>query len=238
VSEGVKSSAKSGKDFAGSRSNPVLLGLGIASVVLFLLLAANVASGGVLVLLDARLSVWLHNHNTPARTTFFLLISNLHSNLSIAIVTFLVAVYLWTRHLRYWVLTLAISIPGGGLLNVGLKILFARARPHFDNPILIVHTYSFPSGHTMLATVFYGTLCILIYSLVRDWKLRMAALLVALLMITLVGFSRMYLGVHYLTDVVGAILEGTVWLVLCFLTLGTLQRRHARTVRNIPMATE
>jgi undecaprenyl-diphosphatase len=79
----------------------------------------------------------------------------------------------------------------------------------------------------MLATVFYGTLCIFAFSRLRDWKLRVVMLMLAMVMIALVAFSRMYLGVHYLTDVCGAILEGVAWLALCFVVLGTLQRDSA-----------
>jgi membrane-associated phospholipid phosphatase len=198
--------------------------LGSAGAVFFMLIAWNVASAGVLVQLDARLSVWLHSRNSPELTTFFLLVSNLHSNLSMTVVTAAIAAYLWMKYLRYWVLILAITVPGGGLLNVGLKILFARARPHLDNPILVLHTFSFPSGHTMLATVFYGTLCVLTFSRRSDWKVRAVSLLLAFVMIALVGFSRMYLGVHYLSDVLGAIMEGVAWLGLCFLIVGPFQR--------------
>jgi len=196
----------------------------------FMLIAWNVASAGVLTQLDARLSVWLHSHNSPELTAFFLLVSNLHSNLSMTVVTAAIAAYLWMKHLRYWVLMLAVTVAGGGLLNVGLKILFARARPHLDNPILVLHTFSFPSGHTMLATVFYGTLCVLTFTRRRDWKIRVVSMLLALVMIALVGFSRMYLGVHYLSDVLGAIMEGMAWLALCFLTLGPLQIPRSQSV--------
>jgi membrane-associated phospholipid phosphatase len=211
-------------------SNILFVALGTASLFFFMLIAWNVASAGVLTQLDARLSVWLHSHNSPELTAFFLLVSNLHSNLSMTVVTAAIAAYLWMKHLRYWVLMLAVTVAGGGLLNVGLKILFARARPHLDNPILVLHTFSFPSGHTMLATVFYGTLCVLTFTRRRDWKIRVVSMLLALVMIALVGFSRMYLGVHYLSDVLGAIMEGMAWLALCFLTLGSLQIRRSQSV--------
>ena len=197
-----------------------------------MLIAWNVASAGVLAQFDARLSVWLHSHNSPELTTFFLLVSNLHSNFSMTVVTAAIAAYLWMKHLRYWVLMLAVTVAGGGLLNVGLKILFARARPHLDNPILVLHTFSFPSGHTMLATVFYGTLCVLTFTRRRDWKIRVVSMLLALVMIALVGFSRMYLGVHYLSDVLGAIMEGMAWLALCFLTFGLLQQGRSLPYQN------
>lgn len=177
-------------------------------------------------LLDARTSVWLHSHGTPELTTFLYWVSKLHSNSSITIVTFAIAAYLWALHLRYWILTLAISVFGGMLLNVLLKLLFARARPHFDNPIVVLRTFSFPSGHTLLSTVFYGTLCILAVLRIRNRALRPLVVLLAMLMIGLVGFSRMYLGAHYLTDVLGAMMEGTAWIMFSLLVTGIIRSRN------------
>ena len=139
--------------------------------------------------------------------------------------TLAVSVYWWARRLRHWVLTLALSVYGGMLLNVLLKNVFQRARPHFENPILTLTSYGFPSGHTMAATVFYGTLCAFVMSRVRNWQLRSVVISAACLMIALVGFSRIYLGAHYLTDVLAAMVEGIIWVALSLTVVSFIRRR-------------
>jgi membrane-associated phospholipid phosphatase len=203
-----------------------LVALGIA-IILFALIAADVVTGGAGTLIDARLSIWLHAHTTARLTTFFALISKLHSSLYVGIVIALICTYLWTKHLRYWVLSLLLSVCGGMLLNVALKDLFVRPRPSFSDTIPRLHTFSFPSGHTMVASVFYGSLCVLLVSRTQSWILRALAIVVAFLMIALVGFSRMYLGVHYLMDVMGAIAEGSAWLTTSFLIVALVRKHRA-----------
>lgn len=203
-----------------------VVALGIA-IILFTLIAADVVRGGAGTLIDARLSIWLHARTTARLTMFFALISKFHSNLYVGIATALICTYLWTKHLRYWVLSLLLSVFGGMLLNVGLKELFVRPRPIFADTILRLHTFSFPSGHTMLASVFYGSLCVFLVSRTQSWILRALAIVVAVLMIALVGFSRMYLGVHYLTDVMGAIVEGSAWLATSFLIVALVRKQRA-----------
>ena len=197
----------------------------IAAIV-FLLIAADVAYEGGLTSFDFRLNRWLHSHGTPGAITFFLWISWLHSNPIIMFATVATAGYLWFRHWRRWAPMLGISVFGGMLLNLGLKLLFARARPHFDDPIVILKTFSFPSGHTLTATVFYGALCVFALSRIRNWKPRALVLVLSAVMIALVGFSRMYLGAHYLTDVIGAIVEGLMWVALSLIVSGVVRKER------------
>jgi membrane-associated phospholipid phosphatase len=210
------------ESFVGLQLTAGLVAFTIAAII-FVLLAEDVATADTLTLLDAQINVWLHAHNTPHLTTFFLLVSKLHSNLIVTTVMLAICVYLWSKHLRYWVLTFLLAVPGGMLLNVLLKLVFARPRPRFDDPILRLKTFSFPSGHTMLAVVFYGTLCVFAIARLRGWKMRAPAILLAAFMIALVGFSRMYLGAHYLSDVLGAMAEGFAWLAFCFLVVGLIR---------------
>ena len=139
--------------------------------------------------------------------------------------TLAASAYLWIKRIRVWVLTLMLAVFGGILLNFLLKHVFARQRPHFDDPLLTPTTYSFPSGHTLMATVFYGTLCALIMSRIVSWRWRVVTILAAGVMILLVGFSRIYLGAHYLSDVLAAIAEGLAWIAFCLLAVGELERR-------------
>ena len=214
----------SSESFVGLHLTVGLLTLAIAAL-LFVVIALSVSSGNALPLLDARINVWLHAHNTPGLTTLFLLISDLHSNLVVTLVTLGICACLWVKHLRYWILTFVLTVFGGMLLNHLLKILFVRPRPYFDDPILVLTTFSFPSGHTMLAVVFYGALCVFAAARFRVWKFRVPVILVGILMICLVGFSRMYLGVHYLSDVLGAMVEGLAWLAICLIAVGILRTR-------------
>jgi membrane-associated phospholipid phosphatase len=212
----------SAESFIGLYLTVGLLTLG-AAAMLFAVIAGDVTAGEFLNPIDTRISVWLHAHNTRQLTTLFLLVSKLHSNLSVTIMTLAISAYLWSRRLRYWVLTFTLAVFGGMLLNFLLKTLFMRPRPHFDNPVLTLTSFSFPSGHTILAAVFYGTLCVFAVLRLRVWKLRVLAVLVATFMIALVGFSRMYLGAHYLSDVLGAVAEGLAWLALCLTAVGLIR---------------
>ncbi len=155
-----------------------------------------------------------------------LLVTRVHSLLGVTVMTLAVSAYLWISGLRVWVLTLTLAVFGGTLLNFLMKHLFVRPRPHFDDPLLTLTTYSFPSGHTLMATVFYGTLCLLVASRARHWRWRVLTIAVAGLMILLVGFSRIYLGTHYLSDVLAAIAEGLAWLAFCLISVAELERRR------------
>ena len=213
--------------FLGLHLTLGVLGLS-AATWLFAALAEDVTHGDPITTIDVRFSNWLHTHGTSGLTTFMLLITNLHSTLGISLITALVSVYLWRRRLRNWVFTLLLTVYSGVVLNVLLKSIFQRARPHFADPILTLNSLSFPSGHTMAATVFYGTVCAIVIAHVRSWSARVFSIVVALLLVALVGFSRIYLGVHYLSDVLGAMAEGAAWLALCLTATETWRRGMGR----------
>jgi undecaprenyl-diphosphatase len=156
-----------------------------------------------------------------------LAVSLMHGIAGICILTGLFALYLLWRRDRYWVLALVLAVPGGMLLNVLMKYAFHRERPRFDDPLVTLSTFSFPSGHTAAATVFYGVLAAYLLVHVRSAGARLAVLGTALFLIVLVAFSRMYLGAHFLSDVLAAVAEGIAWLSLCLMATATLQRRRA-----------
>ena len=179
-----------------------------------------------LTVVDAQLSNWLHLHASPSLTTAMFVATSLGSTLVVTSISVAIGLYLlWQRHF-YWLWVLAASVGGGSLLNRLLKYAFYRPRPHFDDPILTLTSYSFPSGHTMAATVLYGTLAAYLFAKFPDWRARVLIILAASLLIALVGFSRIYLGVHYLSDVLAAMAEGLAWLALCLTVFYSI--RHLR----------
>ncbi len=192
----------------------------------FLTLAWNVASHAPLVLLDARVAAFLHQHASPGFTRVMLLITNAHSTVAVAIFGFAFAAILWRMRERYWILTLALTLGGGMALNVLLKHAYERARPHFDDPFVTLNSFSFPSGHTAGATLFYGVLAAFLVSRTYDRGLRTLFVTVAVAMVMLVGLSRMYLGAHYLSDVLAAACSSVAWLALCLSSVHALVRRR------------
>jgi len=209
----------------------VLLMLLVAASV-FGAIAEDVVTHDPLTIVDVQFSVWLHEHSVPRLTRCMLLISRLHSLLGVTVMMLAVSAYLWIKRLRIWILTLMLAVFGGMLLNLFLKQIFARPRPHFDNALAVLATYSFPSGHTLAATVFYGTLCALIVSRCRRWLWRVLTIVAGGSLVLLVGFSRIYLGVHYLSDVLAAIAEGLAWLAFCLISVEELVRRRKRKQTN------
>ena len=137
-----------------------------------------------------------------------------------------VALFLVSR--REWlnVSLFALVMAGGGTLNVVLKHFFHRERPVLENPLVTLSSYGFPSGHTMGATLLYGLLALFAWKTVRNRTARLACLVSACFWILLIGLTRIYLGAHYLTDVLGALAAGLFWLVICWTAVETLRRRR------------
>ena len=107
------------------------------------------------------------------------------------------------------------------LLNVVLKYAFHRTRPSFDDPLLMLTTYSFPSGHVAGATLLYGVMAAMVIAKTTAWRWRVTTVLAAIMMVALVALTRVYLGAHYLSDVIAAFAEGVAWLTLCLTGIHT-----------------
>jgi undecaprenyl-diphosphatase len=109
---------------------------------------------------------------------------------------------------------LAICLLGGGFLNYLLKHLFVRARPDMFH-IIKETGYSFPSGHAMVSLCFYGMLAYLISQNISSWIWRVLVFMLTAIFIAAIGVSRIYLGVHYPTDVLAGYAAGSTWLFFC-----------------------
>jgi undecaprenyl-diphosphatase len=190
-------------------------------------IAEDVVTGDRITVVDAQLAQWLHAHAAPGLTRLMILVAYWHSVAGTLAMTLLGGWWLHRRGARDWLLALAATVPGGLLLNVLLKMLFHRARPHFDDPLLTLSTYSFPSGHAVAATLVYGFAACYLMRHLHGWAARAGVILAASLLVALVAVSRMYLGVHYLSDVLAAVAEGCAWLAVCITGVSTLRRRHA-----------
>ncbi|QJE03019.1 phosphatase PAP2 family protein [Massilia forsythiae] len=187
-------------------------------------LAEDVVDGDTITVLDVQLAHWFHMRATPGFTRVMFFITHWNGIVGSGIMGALLALWLWRRRARYWLIVCLIAVPGGMLLNVALKNVFQRARPSFDEPLVSLATYSFPSGHTAAATVFYGLLACYLLRGATSWRRRVAV--AAAGMVALVALSRMVLGAHYLSDVLAATLESCAWLAVCITAVSALHRRR------------
>jgi undecaprenyl-diphosphatase len=207
------------------------LGLAAAAGCLWLFggLAEDVVTRDPLVRIDGAVADYLHSSATPALTTFFLVVTTFGSIEVVALLGILVAAFFAWR--RRWLSlgTWLAAVGGSAVLNQLLKFLFARPRPVFEHPLVLETSYSFPSGHAMLSLVVYGMLAYFAVLALRTWRARTAVVLGSALVVVLIGFSRLYLGVHYLSDVVAGFAAGGVWLSALITGTETLRRVKPRS---------
>tara|TARA_R110002095_G_scaffold153555_1_gene133487 strand:- start:1186 stop:1941 length:756 start_codon:yes stop_codon:yes gene_type:complete len=140
--------------------------------------------------------------------------------------TAVVAGYLWIEGKKRVILLLFSAAIGGQILSSTLKYFFSRPRPDIVPHLSHVYTSSFPSGHSMLSAVIYLTLGALLASVISNTILKIYVLSVAILITLLVGLSRIYLGVHYPTDVIAGWIAGLGWALFCWMIARWLQKRH------------
>jgi membrane-associated phospholipid phosphatase len=174
--------------------------------------------------IDHGAALWFHAHLTPTLVSVLKGITEFGSSEWIAIV--LSTAVLFFVFKRWWasLLTIVIAVPGGMLLNEWVKLLVHRHRPFEDGWFVDWSGYSFASGHTIGATLLYGQLALFLIPVIKSRRGRVLVLSVATFVVALVGFSRIALGAHYFTDVLGGIFFGLMWLTLCLFIARPLQR--------------
>lgn len=143
-------------------------------------------------------------------TNIVKIITNITSPLVVIITAIILIIFIKNKKIK---LSLAINLIGVTIINNLLKVIIARPRPDINR--LVDETgYSFPSGHSITSMVFYGYLIYLIYKYVDNRKIKIPLMIFLILLIPIIGLSRIYLGVHYTSDVLGGFLLGTVYLIL------------------------
>ncbi len=186
---------------------------------------------------DHEVAGWFHAHLTRTFVTVLRTFTEFGSGEWIGIVLCaLVVFFAWKR---WWpsLVTLIVAVPGGMLLNEWVKVLVHRHRPFVDGPFVDWSGYSFASGHTIAATLLYGQLALFILPAIKSRHWRRLTVASAVLLIALVGFSRIALGAHFLTDVLAAIVFGSIWLAFCLFATKPM-RRHVVPTPTMPFISE
>ena len=208
--------------------------IAIAGTWGFAALAGHVSSGSTQAFDDAVLT-WLGQHRSKPLDAFMLDMTALGTSSVVTMVVGVAALFLWLNKHKHSAILLLVSTFGGVLLNNLLKLGFSRPRPDIIPWVTSATFYSFPSGHAMSATVVYSTVAYLAGRLQRTRRARLAVTLVATLVIAIICVSRLYLGVHYPSDVLAGIIIGLAWAGFCMATLEAIQL-YAR--RNAPQMLE
>src|SRR5436309_10528376 len=184
---------------------------------------------------DHEVAGWFHAHLTRTFVSVLRAFTEFGSGEWIGVVLFFVALYfVWKK---WWpsLVTLIIAVPGGMLLNEWVKVLVHRHRPFVDGPYVDWSGYSFASGHTIGATLLYGQLLLFVLPGLKARHWRRLTVASAALLVALVGFSRIALGAHFLTDVLAAIVFGITWLALCLIASKPIRRKSVRSQVVIPL---
>jgi undecaprenyl-diphosphatase len=212
----------------------VVLSMSLAITVLAIILFSWIAdemSEGDTMLFDANVRSFVHSFSSPGVTKTMFALSFMGAGGMLVVLVAAVVLFVvkkWYRGLGWLGLTMA----GAAMLSVTLKYGFHRARPAAFFGVL-PNTYSFPSGHALFSFCFYGVMAGLINARVRSQWLRIVVWSMAGLMAAGIGLSRIYLGVHYPSDVVAGYLAGAMW-VSTMITVDRIRRpRRGLTVATV-----
>lgn len=195
---------------SGTSRSPVIF---LILLVVFIGITASIVTALPLVIFDKSFAHFLFTLRTPFLAQAFYLITNFADQITIAILGIAALLYLYfKKELAYIYALIGIFLGTEASVYI-LKILINRPRPLADIAYYVEKDPSFPSGHSAIATAFFGFIT---YYLIRHSEGRNKkgiVLLLGTLLILVVGFSRLYLGVHYMSDVLGGFLMGGLWLV-------------------------
>lgn len=172
---------------------------------------------------DDMVMQWVAAHRYPALESTMLEITALGTGVVVGMIVLIAGMFLWLNAHKHSAVLLIASTLGGIVLNGLLKIGFARPRPQVFEWGTRAMSSSFPSGHAMSAAVVYGTVAYLAARLQRRTAARVLTLVFAALIIIAICISRVYLGVHYPSDILAGLIIGLAWAAFCMTVLEAAQ---------------
>jgi undecaprenyl-diphosphatase len=175
---------------------------------------------------DERLAEWLHGRATDPFTDVFRAITWTGNFLTLLAVTLLAVGVFWRRRERTDAVFIALAFLGAQVLSTGMKLGFRRDRPFFPDPLATESTFSFPSGHALVSLAVYGSIALVLARRLSTRARRAFLLGMTALLVVAIGFSRLYLGVHFLSDVLAGYAAGVAWLAVLYVALELRSRRR------------
>ena len=167
------------------------------------------------------LDIWVANFFFEWRNTellsFFTWVTLFGEWQVVAVLAVIASLLLWLWPRRAYIIPLWVSIVGGELFTFLAKSMLHRPRPELA--YYLENSFSFPSGHATVAVAFYGFLIYIFFKEAKNWGQKASVIFGGLIIILAIGLSRLYLGVHYLSDVGGGYLSGLLGLVICIALL-------------------
>jgi membrane-associated phospholipid phosphatase len=173
---------------------------------------------------DQRLANWLHGQATDPLTDVFHGITFLGNFVTLLAVTLLAVTILWRRRERTDAVFVGLAFVGAQVLSSGMKLGFRRDRPFFPDPLATESTFSFPSGHAMVSLAVYGAIALVLARRLSTNGRRALLVGVVAVLVLAIGFSRLYLGVHFLSDVLAGYAAGIAWVSLLYVALEARSR--------------
>jgi undecaprenyl-diphosphatase len=208
--------------------------VGVLATAAFGILAEAVR-GGATQAFDETVLRWLEARRTPALDEIMLEITTIGSGIPLILMVGVAVVFLWVTRHHWSVYFLLLGTIGGQLLNRALKMYFGRERPVVVEWGQFVDTASFPSGHAMSSFIVFGSIAYLVARIAPTRTLKRFTWGLAAAMIVAVGVTRMYLGVHYPSDVLAGFIAGLAWVSLvaaCMAALRYFAPRRPETRRE------
>lgn len=207
------------------------LALGIIGSVVFTVIFARLFDfvqdhGKTVTPFDRSILYFMYHHRTQHLTQAAKILARMGSPpviAGVALVSALTGIF-W-RKVRGAAWTIPIAIIGAGVIIQAVKLVIKRPRPSFFAPVLHETGFSFPSGHSLIAMVVYGLLGYFLMHLFRNFWVRLAVRVLTVLVVVAIGVSRVYVGVHFPTDVLAGWVAGVPWLIACLALHEVLARR-------------
>ena len=193
----------------------------------------DLTHSGPLSRFDLTVLAWFHTHATPSGIRVLAAIGSLGSLKVMIFLLLGVAVFLLVERCWFELIGWMMALLGCALFMAALKFAIQRQRPIYASAFADTYTDSFPSGHAMISVVGYGMLVYLmaILSSKKQKQIMTAAVFMAAVLIVIIGFSRIYMGTHYFSDVIGGYSAGLFWLTACMTGLMYIRRRRLAKIK-------